>query len=209
MKNIQVLLCLALLAGAVPAGAQTVSGAAPANAPSAAHAAQPLKAYGVADVGWATPAPGFLGIASGGLRHGRWSWGVATGLDNAGITSVPVLAETRWRLQNRLQNRPQNNLQNNLQNTLEVFQQVGANAVTQKPGKGFTETQYRAGIYLRGGLAWRPVKSRLWLSAGYRYRTYDEKVMGNFDTPGWGFTLHRHLSEWAGFLSVDWRWGAK
>lgn len=184
MKTIKVLLCMACLAGALSAGAQSN-----------------VRGYGLVDLGWTDPGPsnGFQGIVAGGVRYGRWGWGVATGYDAADARSIPVLIDVRWKIIPGT-------------HALEVFSQQGLNPVVKgTTWEGYT---YKYGGYWRAGLSWQVFETKsfggLCVSAGCRYRSYEERQPLFFIDPGFGPESNQnaiiHHDDWNGFLTIGWRW---
>jgi len=176
-----------------------------------AEAQSKTSGYLIGQTGWETGSGsnGFFGELAGGIRHNRWGWGLASGIDNAGVTSVPLLADVRWAL---IPTR----------HTLEIFSQEGLNMVTKKaPVSG----SFTNGPYWYGGLSYRllPTKRNggLLISAGVSYKQYKESYPDyptNTPNPGgpaiaepepWpGFSvpfsvLHK---DWRGVLTIGWCW---
>jgi hypothetical protein len=184
MKTIKILLCVASLAATFSAGAQSR-----------------VKGYGLIDLGWTDPGPsnGFLGIVAGGVRYGRWGWGLATGMDQADARSIPLLVDIRWKIVPGA-------------HALEVFSQQGLNYVTKGATvEGYT---YKGLAYWRAGLSWTVVDTKgfggLCISGGWRYRSYKEMQPLYYIDPGFGPEPNPdavvHKNEWNGFLTIGWRW---
>ena len=125
-----------------------------------AHAQSKLEGYGGAQAGWSSSGS-FLGEGMGGLRYGRWGWGLASGLDQWGVRTVPLLADVRWAI-----------LQGGA-HRLEIFSQEGWNFAAQAAPdlRGYT-----GGPYWYGGLSFRAVSVRgaggLWIHLGAKYKQY-------------------------------------
>ena len=185
--------CLACLMATLSVAAQSKTGA-----------------YGMVDAGWTVPggSTGFIGEVAGGVRHGRWGWGLATGMDQAAVKSIPLLVDVRWKIIPGV-------------HALEIFSQEGLNDVNKKIG--WDGQTYQDGVYWHGGLTWRVIDTRgfggLWVSAGCRYRTYKESTplavpFGGTTVDilpaGPGFNgptamVNRH-DDWTGVVTIGWRW---
>lgn len=164
---------------------------------------------------WNGGSNGAIGEVAGGIRHGNWKWGIATGIDNAGVTSVPVLGDVRWAFFRG-------------KTALSLFSQEGWNLVTQRTpqemGYASNAFRYGNGPYWMGGLSWAvPCKKSgsLLLSAGVNYKQFLQRNNGPVYYPGpadnpegpgilpgdaLGSYYPRTQKEWRGVLTIGWEW---
>jgi hypothetical protein len=170
---------------------------------SSAKAQSKIGPYLFGQVGWVSGvSSGTIGDLAGGLHYRRWGLGLATGIDNVGLTSIPLLADIRWELIPK-------------KHVIELFSQGGRDAVTQKgPQEGYGH--YSGGLYWYGGLCGRLFSvekaGSLWITIGVRYRQYSEIDEG---ITGTGFqmigprpaipTFTTKHWDWAGIATIGWR----
>ena len=164
-----------------------------------------------------SPQSGAVGEVAAGVRLRNWQLGVSSGIDNAGATGIPLLADVRWTFWHG-------------KTSLGLFSQQGWNFITCKkerlyppvytrttyqispPYQPYTEymTGYGGGAYWAGGVFWRiPVKRAggLLLSAGPGYRDYrslDYYETTSNSSPA-GHTTIAH-QKWRGVVMVGWEW---
>lgn len=179
--------------------------------------------YLLAQGGWALgdPSGGAIGTTAGGLRLGRWEWGIASGIDNAGVTSIPVLADVRWTFYRG-------------RTSLSLFSQEGWNVKVQRKepvyyqddGTTYNTTpaipnleytiSYRGGPYWTGGLSWLLPAGKaggLLVSLGSGYKQYQAiatspgiyipggNMLGGYSPPTSHAVSHQ---EWRGVLILGW-----
>lgn len=185
--------------------------------------------YLLAQGGWAQGniSGGAIGTTAGGLRLGRWEWGLASGIDNAGVTSVPALADVRWtfyRGRTSLSLFSQEGWNFNVQRKEPVYSPyegttyyVTSPPYTTAPPTIFDYTlSYRGGPYWTGGLSWLLPAGKaggLLVSLGSDYKQYQSIITypgvyipggnmpGGYSPPTSHGVSHR---EWRGVLTVGW-----
>lgn len=176
-----------------------------ANSQDRAHRGYYLLAQG--GWAWGNPSGGVIGEVAGGIRRKNWEWGIATGVDNGGTTTAPVLADIRWMF---LQGKT----------TLSLFSQEGWNFIThgsteKRPFTLQYQERYLTGPYWMGGLSWGvPVKRAgcFLVSAGCSFKQFREKITwvpyaalepASLTLP---FYDNQVEKEWRGVLVIGWEW---
>jgi hypothetical protein len=159
--------------------------------------------------GWAvgSTSAGFLGEAAAGVRYRRWGLGLAAGVDNDLITSVPVMVDLRWDV---LPGR---------RHTLTLFSQQGWNIVTEMDA-AHTSMDYANGALWYVGVSYKLFStsrtSGFWLTAGASYKQYGVHNgppsptcpgMGPSGMPAdWESSYSTTHKEWRGVLTLGWGW---
>lgn len=178
-----------------------------AGSPVQAQTQLPSKgAYMNVQGGWAIggTTSGALALAAGGARLHRWGLGLASGIDNDNVTSVPILADVRWVLHN------------SEHGTLDVFSQQGWNFVTMSQPE-YARTTYSGGPFWYGGISCKIIPTSkttgIWLNAGVSYKQYHYQRPYEFlvPTPYSGPqgqvppAINAH-KEWRGVFTLCWGW---